>query len=73
MADVQVAIRLGRKPGGDPRVLAAREIVIDDRTDEIDGGAARQLVGFGHGDCYFIGNRGRGSETAATFGAPAAR
>ena len=64
VADMQVAVRLGRKTGDDPCVLAARQIVVDDRADEVDRRAARQLVGFGHGLCHFIGNRSRSSETA---------
>src|SRR6185503_3101791 len=37
VADVQVAVRLGRKPGRDAAVvLAARDIVVDNRTDEVD-------------------------------------
>ncbi len=50
VADVQIAVRLRRKPGDDLGVASAREVGLDDVADEV----ATRFCGFGCGHCLEI-------------------
>ena len=58
VADVEVSVRLGRKPGGDPAaVLSGGEIVGDDRANEVDRRLRRgRGVLIGHLCVFYRGN-----------------
>ena len=50
VADVEIAVRLRRKPGDDLRIAPAREVGLDDVADEV----ATRFCGFGCGHCLEI-------------------
>ena len=50
VADVQIAVRLRRKPGDDLGIASAREVALDDVANEI----ATRFCGFGCGHCLEI-------------------
>src|SRR5581483_4624506 len=62
VADMQIAVRLGRETGGQPAmVLPGGEILIDDRANEIDRSGRRRkggLVRMRHVLCVFYRNAG---------------
>src|SRR5205085_9736904 len=68
MADVQMAVRLGRKAGDDGLMPAAAQIVLDDLADKVEG-TGRGVRGHG-GGVYTRVDSGRFTVDRASLAAP---